>query len=148
MVALIVSLIGLGACVGVFWWYKGVRSVDDPMTWGESMLAATFVFFVLFLAYGVVPHQWLTWADTELSWRPDKFIIGPGGVLKPINRGGWVPFDLHYQHVRDIIAVLIHVVFLGINIWLWSVWQNRGKVDSKAVEPVSEYGRPLAREGV
>ena len=41
------------------------------------MVFATYVFFILFWVYGVVPHQWLTWADSELNWRPDRFIVGP-----------------------------------------------------------------------
>ena len=40
-------------------------------------------FFVMFLAYGVVPHQFLTHADNELRWRKDKLFFGPGGILKP-----------------------------------------------------------------
>ena len=34
------------------------------------MLGSVYVFGVFFLAYGVVPHQWLTHADNELDWRP------------------------------------------------------------------------------
>ena len=28
-----------------------------------------YVFGLLFVAYGVVPHQWITHADSELGWR-------------------------------------------------------------------------------
>ena len=53
------------------------RPKGTPLTWGEAMFAAVYVFFLLFWIYGVVPHQWLTWADNELRWRPDKIFLQP-----------------------------------------------------------------------
>ena len=48
-----------------------------PLTWGEAMVAATYVFFLMFWVYGVVPHQWLTWAQNELKWRSDAIARRP-----------------------------------------------------------------------
>ncbi|MGI9602291.1 MAG: hypothetical protein ACR2QE_10430, partial [Acidimicrobiales bacterium] len=96
----------------------------------------------------IVPHQWLVWADNELNWRPDRTVWGIGNILRPEAEGGWLPLTISWESVRDIVAVLIYGVFLGLNIWMWSVWQNRYKDKAKAVEPVSEYGRPLVKEGV
>ena len=113
------------------------------------MLFASYVFLVLFWAYGVVPHQWLTWADSELNWRPDRFIVGPSmpwtgdqGIVE------WaLPFTMTYLVIRDLIAVGIYGVALAGNIVMWNQWQNRG-VEKEKAEPTSEYGRPLVREGV
>ena len=61
-----------------------------------------------------------------------------------------MPFTLTYLVLRDIIAVLIHVVFLGVNIWYWNHWQTRAtraKAKESAVAQPSEFGRPLVREG-
>src|SRR5262245_61701417 len=66
------------------------RPVGTPLTWGEAMVASVYVFFLLFWAYGVVPHLWLAWADNELTWRPDKLVFGPGEILKPQANGGWL----------------------------------------------------------
>jgi hypothetical protein len=55
-----------------------------------------------------------------------------------------------YQTLRDIIAVLIYVVFLGAQIALWVWWQKRdtraAAAESTAVV-TSDYGRPLVRKG-
>nr|MCS5684337.1 hypothetical protein [Acidimicrobiales bacterium] len=77
MVAFAVSLLVTAAMVGGLDVYRQRCPADKEFTWGEAMLFATYVFLVLFWAYGVVPHQWLTWADSELNWRPDRFIVGP-----------------------------------------------------------------------
>src|SRR3978361_2138934 len=79
------------------------RPVGTPLTWGEAMLAAIWVFAILFLAYGVVPHQWLTWASNEMKWRSDRLVFGPGNVLKPKANGGHFPFTLNYPPVVDAV---------------------------------------------
>ncbi|MDH5237094.1 MAG: hypothetical protein OEW85_05685 [Acidimicrobiia bacterium] len=148
MVAFVASLLGTLAMIGVFWWYKARRPEGAVFTWGEAMLGSAYVFFGLFLAYGVLPNQWLLWADNDLAWRPDKTLYGPADILQPTAEGGNLPLTIHYQTLRDLIAVGIYVVMLGANIWLWSAWQNRYKNKGTTVEPVSEYGRPLVKEGV
>jgi hypothetical protein len=49
--------------------------------------------------------------------------------------------------VRDIVATVIYVVFLGLQMWMWAWWQKRGeRADAqKAIEPTSTYGRPLVK---
>jgi hypothetical protein len=121
------------------------RPVGTPLTWGEAMIAAVYLFGVMFLAYGVVPHQWLSWADNELKWRSDKLLFGPGNILKPKANGGHFPFTLNFQQVRDIIATVVYGFFLGIHVAGWVLWQKRGKAKSTEVA-VSSYGRPLARK--
>jgi hypothetical protein len=141
VVAFVTSIIiGIVVFVIPFTWAKRRRPVGAPLTWGEAMVAATWAFFVMFWWYGVVPHQWLTWADNELNWRKDKVLVGPGGILDTI-----LPFDLNYLIVRDIIVVGIYAVALAGNVAIWMVWQNRGKrKPSTEVEP-SRYGRPLVK---
>ena len=149
MVAFAVSLLVTAAMVWGVDVYRQRCPVDKEFTWGEAMLFATYVFLVLFWAYGVVPHQWLTWADSELNWRPDRFIVGPSmpwtgdqGIIE------WaLPFTTTYLVIRDLIAVGIYGVALAGNIVMWNQWQNRG-VEKEEAEPTSEYGRPLVREGV
>lgn len=125
--------------------YAKRRPIGTPVTWAESMLAAVYVFLVFFLAYGVVPHQWITHADAELNWRPDRILTGPTvgdqGLLE------YLPFEITYQVVRDIIVVVIYGVFLGLQIWIWSYWQNRGKKKPSLELPASTYGRPLVKKG-
>lgn len=140
MVAFIASLIITALFVLPVFPYAKRRPVGTPLTWGEAMLAGTYAFFLMFWVYGVVPHLWLTWADNELKWRPDVLL------LSPPEKGGWSPVTVSYQTVRDLIAVGIYVVFLGGQMWLWSVWQKRGSTPSVEVA-TSDYGRPLVKKG-
>jgi hypothetical protein len=148
VVALVTSIL---AAVLMTWgvlWYAKRRPVGTPVTWGEASVGAAYVYFLSFLAYGVIPHQWLTLAENELSWRADRLVLGPGEILKPQNQGGWLPLDITYRTVSDSIAALFYIVFLGAQIWLWVVWQGRDKRKDAGAEVVkSTYGRPLIKQG-
>lgn len=147
MVAFVTSLIVTALVVGGILAYQKRRPADQEVTWGEAMVGSLVVFFLMFWVYGVVPHQWLTWADNELNWRVDKIVYGPGDILKSQEDGGWSPIRINYIVVRDLIAVGIYLVALGGNIWMWSAWQKRG--EQQADKPVerSHFGRPLVKEG-
>src|SRR5687767_2366951 len=103
------------------------RSVDQKGTWGEAMVGAVYVFGTLFWIFGVVPHQFILWADSELGWTVDRFLVGPGAVLENL------PFVIPYSALRDIMVVNIHVVYVIAWVKVWAAWQNRGKA-----EPVVE----------
>jgi hypothetical protein len=122
------------------------RRPGTPLTWGEAMLAATYAFAVLFLAYGVVPHQWLTHEQNQLNWRADKIWIGHS-VAPDGFQFSWMPFDITFQALGDMIVVGIYGFFLGLQIFMWSWWQKRGKVKAAPELPTSTYGRPLVRKG-
>jgi hypothetical protein len=110
------------------------------------MVGAVYAFFVMFLAFGVVPHQFIDHADKELGWRKDKLLNGPFDLLQAKAYGGNFPFTLSYEAVRDIVVLVIHGVYIGLMIYLFVWWQKRGeKAASKELE-TSTYGRPLARK--
>ena len=152
MVALITSILIAAALIIPIFPYAKRRPVGTPLTWGEAAVGGVYVFFLLFWIYGVVPHQWLTFADSELSWRPDRVWFGPAGQITLPFVGWslqtpWFPMTVSAQIFRDIIATLIYVVLLGGQIWLWAWWQKRGTraETAKAIEPVTAYGRPLMK---
>lgn len=138
MVALVMSTLVMLVMVGAIFPYMKRRPVGTPLTWGEAMFASVYVFFILFWAYGVVPHQWLMLADNEWSWRADIVVVGPAGVLE------YLPFTLTYQVLRDLIAVVIYGILLVGNVAIWMMWQNRGESKAPEVE-TSRYGRPLVK---
>ena len=139
MVAFLTSLvITVGITVAVMLYGKR-RPVGTPITWGEAMFGSMVVFAAIFLIYGVVPHQWLAYADNELGWRKDKIVFGPGDILDKA-----LPFTLTYEAIRDFIAAGIYIVALGVQIALWAMWQNRGKSKPKEIE-TSAFGRPLVK---
>ena len=152
MVAFLVSLVILVATLLPVFWYAKRRPVGAPLTWGEAMIAGTWVFFIFFWAYGVVPHQFLTWADSELNWRPDTIWFGEGGsvtlpVLGWTIETPWFPIRISAEVVRDLLATGIYIVFLGIQMWFWFWWQSRDDraKAAKAIEPTTPYGRPLIK---
>jgi len=149
VIAFVLSmLIALAGFFGAISYGKRRRAVGAPLSWGEAVAAATFAFGLMFWAYGVVPHQWLTWAGNELNWRPDVALVGPRlpgtgdeGIFEYA-----LPFSLNYENLNHIVAVLIYVLFLGMHVAAWAIWQDRAKVKPAAI-PTSEYGRPLMKAG-
>ena len=125
--------------------YGKRRPIGTPVSWGEAMLGATYAFGTLFLAFGVVPHQWIDHADKNLEWDRTRIVYGPGGILKPQSLGGWNPITLQYEAIRDIVVVVIHVYFFGLLIFIWMWWQKRGQTPTTAIE-TSTYGRPLVKK--
>ena len=113
-----------------------------PATWAQSMLGALAVFALFLLIYGVVPHEWLTWCDSKLGLREDRIMLS----TRPIKITG--------RTVRDTVAALLYIIFLGINTWMWIAWQKRGTAKPKATpaiatpEPAgtSAFSRPVTKK--
>lgn len=127
--------------------YAKRRPKGTPVTWGEAMLGATYAFGVMFIAFGVVPHQYIDYADKELGWNKTNIIYGPFDLLKPQAYGGSFPFTISYEAVRDTIVVLLHVWYFGLIIFLWSFWQKRGDGKPSTELATSTFGRPLVKKG-
>ena len=120
------------------------RPKGTPTTWGEAMVGSVYVFFAMFLAFGIVPHQFIDHADKNLGWRKDKLLNGPFDLLKAKANGGNFPFTVSYEALRDIIVIVIHVWFIGLMIYLFAWWQKRD--EKTAIETTSTFGRPLVRK--
>ena len=84
--------------------YSKRRPKDAYLSWGEAAAASVFVTFGLFWAFGVVPHQWLTYAASELAMRSDAILAGPGST----GLAEWSPIVISKQTVADLIAVGIY----------------------------------------
>lgn len=137
----VVALAGMAGVMA----YGKRRPVGAPLTWGEAIAAATFAFGLMFWAYGVVPHQWLQWANNELRWTPSKKVFGPGDVIKT-----YVKFSIDYEKLRDLVVVVIYGFFLTAHVAMWAMWQDRSKraeqQKQRELAP-STYGRPLVKQG-
>lgn len=137
MVAFIMTLIvGIAGVVAVLL-YGRRRPVGAPLSWGEAMAAAAFAFFLFFWWYGVIPHQWLTYADNELGWTVDNYLLKPTGNQ---------PLTVPWLVIRDFVVLGIYGLGIALHVGMWAVWQDRAKEKPKVV-PASRYGRPLVREG-
>ncbi|MFT7601595.1 MAG: hypothetical protein ACI8TP_004554 [Acidimicrobiales bacterium] len=148
MVALVASTLIAVIMAGGIEWYAKRRPAGAPVTWAEAMVGSVYVFFVMFLVFGVVPHQWLTLAENEWSFRADR-LFDAGGLIKAKSQGGWFPFEVTLRVVSDSIAAIIYIVFLGGLQTMWGRWQKRGdRANTQAAAiPKSAYGRPLVRKG-
>jgi hypothetical protein len=150
--AFISSIIATILMVAVCLYVGARRPIGTPVTWGEAMVAGTWVFAIMLLVYGIVPHQWLNFADNELLWRPDKLLVGisSAGVVwgnDAKDLGGTGRILINYQAIRDIVATVIYIVALGGQMYLWSVWQKRGRKKPGDVEEArSRFGRPVLRK--
>jgi hypothetical protein len=123
---------------------------DVEATWAGSMAFAIFVFACMILGYGVIPHEWLTFADSIMLWDDDHFVWHHGDL------GGLLFFDFTKRALRDVVVVMIYVVILTTNVMIMSRWQKRPKAGARpevvAVEPtarpagISRFGRPLSRK--
>lgn len=150
MVAFLVSLVITGIMVAIVVMVAKRRLPGTPMTWGEGFAAATFMFALMLMLYGIVPNQWLIWADNELGWRSDSIgVPTPFGRLWPdgLTFFGRGRLEITAQVVRDLIATVIYVVGFGGQLVGWLMWQKRGKRTAAppAIE-TSAFGRPLVRK--
>ena len=131
------------------------RPPGTPMTWGEAIVAATFVFGVLLLAYGVVPNEWMKWADNQLLWRSDRiwfavstkwpvFFTGSNAAVEAAAGRGRI--IVSFQALRDIIAATIYIVLLVAQVWMWITFQKRGrKPATTELARTSTFGRPVVK---
>ena len=152
MVAFLVSLIITIVMCGIVVLVGLRRPPGTPLTWGEAYLAATFMFALMLMFYGVVPNQWLQWAGNELGWRSDSLGVPmPFGLKRLWPEGltfmGRGRVTITASAIGDMVAGAFYVIFFVLQIvgWLW--WQKRGKKTAPppAIE-VSAFGRPLVRK--
>jgi len=131
------------------------RPPGTPLTWGEAIVGATFVFGLLLVGYGVVPNEWLKWADNQLLWRPDRIwfavstkwpVIFTGNNAAVEAAAGRGRVIVSFQALRDIIAATIYIVMLVAQVWMWIAFQKRGrKPATTEVARTSTFGRPVVK---
>jgi hypothetical protein len=141
---LIWSLVLTGIGLAVILYLMRRPKPNRPATWAECVAGAVGVFAMMTLAYAIVPHEWITFSDTYLQWDTTRFVVRSGQEIVFVE----FPFDINQQAVRDVVATGIYVVFVGLNLFLFSQWQKRGQVDETATPEApktSRFGRPLRR---
>ena len=132
------------------------RPPGTPLTWGEAFVAAVYIFGLMLLGYGVVPNEWLKWADNQLLWRPDRILFAVSAKWPVVFTGSKAAVEaaagrgrviVSYQALRDIIAALIYVVMLVVQVGLWTAFQKRGRQGATGteVQRTSMFGRPVVK---
>ncbi|MGH9165663.1 MAG: hypothetical protein ACRDZW_09155 [Acidimicrobiales bacterium] len=147
MVAFLVSLIITASMGAVVLVVARRRPPGTPMTWGQAVLAAVFLFALMLMMYGVVPNQWLQWSGNELGWRSDSFgVPTPFGRLfvDGISFGGRGRILISAQSIGDIVAATIYIVFFVGQLAGWLMWQKRGRRTAQVAKvETSAFGRPV-----
>src|SRR5262245_15910689 len=118
--AFIFSVIVLVVMIAIAVAYGKKRPVGKPLSWGEAAAGAVYVFFAMFMAYAVIPNQWLIHVQNGLGWRSDKKVFGPWNILQAQSQGGKFPIEVNYLQIGDAITALIYIFFLGVQIYLFS----------------------------
>jgi hypothetical protein len=132
---------------------RPVQPADQKPSWAACYLGAVGTFALMALAYGVVPHEWLEFANGYLNWGDTSQFIFRSNQDMLIFPWHW-PFNLDYPALRDIVVSLIYGALLGLNIFLFVKWQDRKRVpdetpviDDATPARRSRFGRPVRRGG-
>jgi hypothetical protein len=126
------------------------QPADYKASWAECFLGAVGVFALMTLAYGVIPHEWLTFANGYLQWGDTSKYIWQSSQDMFFFPWHW-PFNFDYPALRDIVVTVIYGAMLGLNVVLFVMWQKRNQVVEKpAIDETvparrSRFGRPLRR---
>jgi hypothetical protein len=117
--------------------------LNQRMTWARALFAGVVAWVELVIIFGMVPSEWLNFAQTDLDWSSQRvaLTIPPALVL-----GNDV--QLSYAAIKDSISMGYHIVMLVAAavfvIQLQKMKQGRPASAERAT-PTSPYGRPLVR---
>jgi hypothetical protein len=117
--------------------------LNQRMTWARALFAGVIAWVELVIIFGMVPSEWLNFAQTDLNWSSQRVAITIPPVLVLGN-----DVQLSYAAIKDSISMGYHIVMLAaaavFTIQLQKMKQGRpASVEREA--PRSPYGRPLVR---
>ncbi len=116
--------------------------LNQKMTWARATTAAMIAWVALVFFFGMVPSEWLNFAQTDLEWGNDTFFVIPPFLLL----GNDV--EISYAVIKDSISMGYHIVMLGLApllaIQLQKIKDGR-PAGAEPAQPKSPYGRPLVR---
>jgi len=129
------QMLVVGAC---FVWILNQR-----MTWARAVFAAFIAWLELVIIFGMIPSEWLNYAQTDLDWSGQRAAL----VLPP-----WLVLGnevtIWWGTIKDSISMGYHLVMLGaaavFAIQLQKMRQGR-PASAEKPQPRSPYGRPLVR---
>lgn len=116
--------------------------LNQKMTWARATVAAMIAWLALVFFFGIVPSEWLNFAQTDLEWGNDPAITIPPFLVLGNE------LALSYAALKDAISMGYHVVMLGAGAVLALEIQKmkQGRPAHKRPEALkSPYGRPLVK---
>jgi len=117
--------------------------LNQKMTWARAVFAAFVTWIELVIIFGMVPSEWLNFAQTDLDWSSQRVAVAIPAFLVLGN-----DVTISWAAIKDSISMGYHLVMLGAAavfvIQLQRMRQGAPPSAEKA-EPRSPYGRPLVR---
>ncbi len=123
---------------GTFLWV-----LNQKMTWARATIAAMLTWIALVFYLGMVPSEFLTFAQTDLDWSSQRIAITIPPILVLGNE-----IDISWAAVRDSIQAGYSMGMLGLAIVLGLQIQkikDGRPAKAQPSELLSPYGRPLLR---
>jgi hypothetical protein len=119
--------------------------LNQRMTWARAVFAATVTWIELVIIFGMVPSEWLNFAQTDLNWSSQRVALTIPSWLVLGNQ-----VELSWEVLKDSISMGYHLVMLGAAAVLALQLQRmRQGAPASAEKPEarSPYGRPLIKGG-
>ena len=117
--------------------------LNQQMTWARAVVAGMISWIALVFFFGMVPSEWLNFAQTDLDWSSQRVALTIPPVLVLGNE-----INLSWAMIKDSISMGYHIVMLGVAaVFTLQIQKIKaGRPTSAApVEKKSPYGRPLVR---
>lgn len=136
-------LIVLGSATFVLVGATFLWVLNQKMSWARAALAAVITWMALVFYFGMVPSEWLNFAQTDLEWSSQRAALQIPSFLVLGN-----DVEISYAVIKDSIqmgyslGLLGFAGFLGIQIQKMKQGRPAG---SQPAEKKSPYGRPLVR---
>jgi hypothetical protein len=117
--------------------------LNQKMTWARALFAAFVAWIELVIIFGMVPSEWLNYAQTDLDWSSQRVAVTIPPFLILGN-----DVTLSWAAIKDSISMGYHIVMLGAAavfvLQLQKMKQGR-PASAEMAQPRSPYGRPLVR---
>ena len=117
--------------------------LNQPMTWARAAVAGFIAWIALVFYFGMVPSEWLNYAQTDLDWSAQRVAVSIPPALMLGNQ-----VDISWAVIKDSIQMGYSLGLLGaaavLAIQIQKMREGRPAAADRA-EKVSPYGRPLVR---
>jgi len=118
--------------------------LNQRMTWARATIAAVLAWMALVFYFGMVPSEWLNFAQTDLEWGNNAALVIPPWLVL----GNTV--ELSYAAIKDAIQMgysLGMLAFAGVLALQIQKIKDGRPASAAKPEPKSPYGRPLIKGG-
>ncbi len=117
--------------------------LNQRMTWARAVFAAFVTWMELVIIFGMVPSEWLNFAQTDLDWSSQRVAL----TIPPLVVLG-NDVELSYAVLKDSISMGYHLVMLGVAaVFTLQLQKMKQGAPASAEKPEtrSPYGRPLIK---